>query len=55
MQPPQAALPTLSSGFGSIEQPAKWYLEAPDYFYAAICILARPGGQQQPKECHGRW
>lgn len=41
MQPPQAALPTLSSGFRSTEQPAKWYLEAPDYFYAAICILGQ--------------
>lgn len=41
MQPPQAALPTLSSGFRSTEQPAKWYLEAPDYFYAAIRILGQ--------------
>ncbi|CAI9164689.1 unnamed protein product [Rangifer tarandus platyrhynchus] len=23
------------------QQPAKWYLEAPDYFYAAICILGQ--------------
>ncbi|CAN0198899.1 unnamed protein product [Rangifer tarandus platyrhynchus] len=29
-------------GSGSFrEQPAKWYLEAPDYFYAAICILGQ--------------
>lgn len=41
MQPPQAALRTLSSGFRSTEQPAKWYLQAPDYFYATICILGQ--------------
>ena len=41
--------PPPKSGFRSTQQLEKWHLEAPDYFYVAICLLDRPGRPQQAR------